>query len=263
LAQVSARQPAQAPTAVRAMAAKVAVVTGGAGGIGAAICRRLAQGGYRLVVGYNHGADRAQALAQALPGEGHAAMQAMIDDSRSLRTMASQIQDRFGTVDLLVNNAGKTTPVPHGNMDDLTDDLFDDILRTNVRGAFACTRALRTLLQGNGGGVVVNVSSIAGTTGIGSNVAYCASKAAVNNMTISLGRALAPEIRVVAVAPGWVLGEYAKKADPAYLKEQTDKTPLGRLCQGEDVAETVFAAATMMPFTTGAVIPVDGGRPFV
>eukprot|EP00415_Alexandrium_ostenfeldii_P005088 UN5088 len=158
------------------MAGRVAVVTGGAGGIGAAICRSLAREGARLVVAYNQGAERAETLAKALPGTGHVAMQAAVDNSSSLRALASRIQDGFGTVDLLVNNAGKTTPVPHSNMDDLHDDMFDDIMRTNVRGAFACTRALRGLLQGNGGGVVVNISSIAGTTGIGSNVAYCASK---------------------------------------------------------------------------------------
>ena len=111
--------------------------------------------------------------------------------------------------------------------------------------------------------MVVNISSIAGVTAIGSNVAYCASKAAMNSMTISLGRALAPEIRVVSVSPGWVFGEYAKKMDPAYIQEQIDKTPLGRLATPEDVADAVLAAATMLSYTTGAIISVDGGRPFI
>lgn len=244
------------------LAGKVAVVTGGAGGIGAAICRRLALEGARVVVGYNQGAERAVQLARALPGEGHAALPARVDCSASLAALAAGLEERYRTVDLLVNNAGKTVPVPHADMDGLEDEVFDDILRTNVRGPFACTRALRQLLQSNGGGVVVNISSIAGTTGIGSNVAYCASKAALNTMTISLGRALAPSVRVVAVAPGWVEGEYSKRVDPAYLKEQTDKTPLARLCRAEDVAEAVLAAAALLRFATGAVLPVDGGRRF-
>lgn len=239
------------------------MVTGGGGGIGSAVCRALAREGARVVVAYRGGAARAQEVADGLPGAGHLVLRAAVDESSSLAEMAAKVREEFGTVDLLVNNAGMTRPVPHADMDGLDDALFDDILRTNVRGPFACSRALRPLLEAQGGGVIVNVSSIAGTTGIGSNVAYCASKAAVNTMTVSLARALAPKIRVVAVAPGWVEGEYAKRADPAYLKEQTEKTPLARLCQAEDVAETILAASTSMPFTTGAVIPVDGGRMYV
>jgi 3-oxoacyl-[acyl-carrier protein] reductase len=109
--------------------------------------------------------------------------------------------------------------------------------------------------------LIVNISSVAAVTGIGSNVAYCASKAAIDSMTRSLGRALAPQIRVVSVSPGWVLGEYAKQIDPAYLKMQQDLTPLGRLATPEDVANTVLALATYLTFTTGNIVPVDGGRP--
>jgi len=242
---------------------KVAVVTGGGGGIGSAICRRIAADGASVVVAYNKGAARADAVVRSLPGDGHWAFRAAVDDSSTLSTLAAKLGERHGTVDLLVNCAGKTLPVPHGDLDGLSDEVFDDIMRTNVRGAFACVRALRPLLDCRDGGVVVNVSSIAARTGIGSNVAYCASKAALDTMTISLARALAPRVRVVAVAPGWVMGEYAKNVDPAYLKEQTDKTPLGRLCTAEDVAQSVLAVASMLPFTTGSVIPVDGGRPFV
>ena len=109
--------------------------------------------------------------------------------------------------------------------------------------------------------LVVNISSVAAITGIGSNVAYCASKAAVDSMTRSLARALTPKIRVVSVSPGWVLGEYAKTFDPSYIKMQEDLTPLGRLASPEDVANTVYALATQLTFTTGSIIPVDGGRP--
>jgi 3-oxoacyl-[acyl-carrier protein] reductase len=163
----------------------------------------------------------------------------------------------------LVNNAGMTRPVPHNDLDELDDDLIDTIFQVNWRGSFACIRAFKDLLENRGGGVVVNISSIAGQTGIGSNVAYCASKAAINAMTISLGRALAPKIRVVAVAPGWVMGEYAKRMPPGYIDEQISKTPLARLATAEDVAETIVGIKTMLPFTTSAVIPVDGGRPFI
>jgi len=111
------------------------------------------------------------------------------------------------------------------------------------------------------GGVVVNISSIAGRTGVGSNVAYCASKAAMDSMTRSLARALAPRIRVLSVSPGWVNGEYAQRMPRALIAEQEDKTPLGRIAEAEDVAEAVYAAVTHLRFSTGDIIPVDGGRP--
>lgn len=126
-------------------------------------------------------------------------------------------------------------------------------------------RAFKNLLLEEGTkdnpSLVVNISSVAAKTGIGSNVAYCASKAAIDSMTRSLGRALAPNIRVVSVSPGWVLGEYAKKIDPAYLKMQEDLTPQARLASPQDVANTVWAMDQVLTFTTGSIIPVDGGRP--
>jgi 3-oxoacyl-[acyl-carrier protein] reductase len=245
------------------MMGRVAVVTGAGGGIGSMISSRLAVAGARVVLTYRESKSKTEAVARGLAGGDHLCMRAPVDDSDALNDLAEQIAARYGTVDLLVNNAGITRPVAHDDLDQLDDDLIDSIFRTNWRGAFASIRALKDLLSNDDGGVVVNISSIAAVTGIGSNVAYCASKAAMNSMTVSLGRALAPKVRVVSVSPGWVMGEYAKRADPAYLQEQIDKTPLGRLATAEDVAETVLAAATMMPFTTGCIIPVDGGRPFV
>lgn len=245
------------------MGGQVAVVTGAGGGIGSAISHRLAEAGAKVVLTYRRSKAQTEAVARNLPGEGHLVVRAPVDDSPSLNKLAAQIASTYGTLDVLINNAGITKPVPHDDLDSLDDDLIDSIFRTNWRGAFASIRALKELLMKGDGGVVINISSIAGVTGIGSNVAYCASKAALNAMTISLGRALAPKIRVVSVSPGWVYGEYAKQADPAYLQEQIDKTPLGRLATHADVAETVLAVITMMPFTTGCIIPVDGGRPFV
>ena len=245
------------------MAGKIAVVTGAAGGIGSVICRRLAVAGAKVVLTDLRSEEEIRVVAEDLAGDDHMAVQAPVDDSEALKRMADQIADHYGTVDLLVNCAGITRSVPHADLDGLDDDLIDDIFRVNWRGAFACIRALKDLLANGEGGVVVNISSIAGVTAIGSNVAYCASKAAMNSMTISLGRALAPEIRVVSVSPGWVFGEYAKKMDPEYMQEQIDKTPLGRLATPEDVADAVLAAATMLSYTTGAIISVDGGRPFI
>ncbi|MDC3220143.1 SDR family oxidoreductase, partial [Saprospiraceae bacterium] len=131
----------------------------------------------------------------------------------------------------------------------------------NFRGAFACIRAFKSLLQKGENSIVVNVSSIAARTGIGSNVAYCASKAAMDSMTRSLGRALAPEIRVVSLSPGWVMGEYARQSPAEYIQEQKDKTPLARIAEAEDVAKALVSIVENFTFSTGCIFPVDGGRP--
>ncbi|HMG93198.1 MAG TPA: SDR family oxidoreductase, partial [Chryseolinea sp.] len=168
--------------------------------------------------------------------------------------------EKYGKLDILVNNAGITTPVAHDDLDSLSDEWIDKIFATNFRGAFAMIRACKNLLTQSDDALVVNISSIAGVSGIGSNVAYCASKAAMDSLTRSLARALAPKIRVVSVSPGLVLGEYVKTFDPSFLKNQLESTPLNRLAKPEDVADVVFALATTLRFTTGSIIPVDGGR---
>ena len=243
-----------------ALPGKVALVTGGAGGIGAVISQHLASAGARVIVTYRENRARAEALINALPGSGHRVSSASVLDTPALTALAAEIAGAYGRLDILVNNAGVTRVVPHADLDGLDDDTFDRILSTNVRGTFACVRAFRSLLAANHG-VVVNISSIAGNTAVGSSIAYCASKAAIDNMTRSLARALAPNIRVLSVAPGWVEGEYASRADPAYLQAQIDRSPLGRIARPDDVAQAVLAACTLLGFTTGAIIPVDGGRP--
>jgi 3-oxoacyl-[acyl-carrier protein] reductase len=240
---------------------KVVVVTGGGGGIGSAICATCAAAGASVVITYNQDESRAERLAERLPGAGHLVVHAPVDDSPALARLAEQVGARYGSLDLLVNNAGITRPVPHANLDELDDELIDRIFRVNWRGAFAAVRALQPLLAAGPGGLVVNISSIAGRTAVGSNIAYCASKAALDSLTMALARALAPQIRVVSVSPGWVEGEYAQRMRPEVLDEQRRKTPLGRIATAQEVADAVLAVATLLPFTTGAIIPVDGGRP--
>jgi len=240
---------------------KVVLVTGGGGGIGSAICQRLAKAGAHVVINYNRNEQKARATAATLAGTNHLVIQASVTDGDALTEMAKQVADHYGRLDLLVNNAGITRPVPHDDLDSLDDEWIDRIFQTNVRGAFACVRACKKLLLADEGGTVINISSIAARTGIGSNVAYCASKAAMDSMTRSLARALAPRIRVVSVAPGWVWGDYAARFSEEYIQEQIDKTPLGRIAQADDVAEAVHAVATQLTFSTGCIIPVDGGRP--
>jgi 3-oxoacyl-[acyl-carrier protein] reductase len=249
-------------------ASPVAVVTGGAGGIGAAICEALAAAGFAIVVGYRSSAAAAIAIAETLqarhPGAGHVALPAAVTDSAALAALAADVKTRFGRCDVLVNCAGTTRFVPHADLAALDDALIDEILSTNVRGAFAALRALANLLRDStlpGGAVVVNISSIAARTATGSNVMYCASKAALDNMTQSLARALAPRVRVLSVSPGLVDTEFVKSLDPRWREEQADRTPLGRLAHPQEVGAAVVAAVRDLTFTTGCVLAVDGGRP--
>lgn len=242
----------------------VAVVTGGSGSLGTTICRALAREGMRVVVGYNRSVEEARALVESLTREGHAALPAPVTDSAALATLASTVNARYGVCDVLVNCAGATRFVPHDDLDGLDDRLIETILATNVRGPFATIRALRPLLEKStlhGGAVIVNISSIAAVTAMGSNVMYCASKAAVDNMTKSLARALAPRIRVLSISPGVVDNDFIRSMDQRWLDEQIARTPLQRLAAPEEVASAVIAGIKHLTFTTGSIIPVNGGRP--
>ncbi len=219
-----------------------------------------------MVVGYGRSRDAAEALAAGLAGGPHLALAADVTDSGALAAVASRVAAELGGCDVLVNAAGVTRFVPHDDLEALDDSLIDEILRTNVRGAIASVRALRPLLEASdraGGGVVVNLSSIAAVTGMGSNVAYCASKAALDSVTRSLARALAPRIRVVSVSPGVVDTDFIRSLDPAWRDEQLGRTPLGRLALPDEVAAAVVAVVRDLTFTTGSVLAVDGGRPLV
>lgn len=243
---------------------QVVVVTGATGGLGTAICHAFAQGGAVMVAGYHRSAEAAQALVGALPshaGAVHAAVAMPVTDSAALGHAAVAVGQAFGRVDVLVNCAGTTRFVPHDDLDALDDALIDTVLATNVRGPIAMVRAFRPLLEASDSAVVVNISSVAARTAMGSNIAYCASKAALDNLTASLARALAPRIRVVSVSPGLVDTDFVQSMEPEWRNTQARLTPLGRLASPQEVATTVLAVAGAMPFTTGVAIPVDGGRP--
>jgi 3-oxoacyl-[acyl-carrier protein] reductase len=256
---------------------KTVLVTGGAGEIGSAICKKFAENGYDVIATYNSNPVKAEKLLAELnqlpvisnQSPNHSIFHAPTTDAQKLNDLKVFIAKKYGKLDVLVNNAGITTPVPHHDLDGLTDEWIDKIMQTNFRGSFAMCRAMKALLEQNeivnrkssfANSVIINISSIAGIYGIGSNVAYCASKAAIDSMTRSLARALAPKIRVVSVSPGFVEGEYTKSFDPKFLQNQMDNTPLGRFALGHDVAEAVYAAAATLTFSTGNIITVDGGR---
>ncbi len=256
---------------------KVVLVTGGAGEIGSAICKQFATNGFSVIATYNSNAAKAEKLLAELkvisekivnpqsPIPNHSIFHAPTTDAQKVNDLKAFVAEKYGKLDVLVNNAGITTPVPHDDLEGLTDEWIDKIMQTNFRGSFAMVRATKELLEkasdeSNESSLVVNISSIAGIYGIGSNVAYCASKAAIDSMTRSLARVLAPKIRVVSVSPGFVEGEYTKSFDAGFLQNQRDNTPLGRFATGNDVAEAVYAVATTLTFSTGNIITVDGGR---
>ncbi len=265
---------------------KTILVTGGAGEIGSAICKKFAENGFSVIATYNSNAAKAEKLLaelnQIIPPSGvrglHSIFHAPTTDPQKVAELKAFVAEKYGKLDVLVNNAGITTPVPHDDLDGLTDEWIDKIMQTNFRGSFAMVRAMANLMTNDEltitnehianysslithrSSLIVNISSIAGIYGIGSNVAYCASKAAIDSMTRSLARALAPQIRVVSVSPGFVEGEYTKNFDPKFLQNQMDNTPLGRFAIGDDVANAVFAVATQLTFSTGNIITVDGGR---
>jgi 3-oxoacyl-[acyl-carrier protein] reductase len=247
-----------------ASADPVAVVTGGTGGIGTAICQALAAAGFAIVVGYRSSAAAAERLVSMLPHAGHCAQHAPVTDSTALHRMCGEIEKRYGRCDVLINCAGTTRFVPHEDLDGLDDALIDDILATNVRGSFAALRALLPLLKMSlwpGGAVVINISSVAARTAMGSNVIYCASKAALDNMTKSLARALAPQVRVISVSPGLVDTDFVQSLDADWRDVQAARTPLGRLARPNEVAAAVRSAVCDLTFTTGCVLALDGGRP--
>jgi len=241
---------------------RLALVVGGSGGIGAASARLLAGAGARVVITHTaRSAEAAASLTGALPGPGHLALPADVADSASLLKLRDAVQTRCGeTLHMLVNAAGFTKPVPHADLEALDDALIDRMFAVNWRGQFAAIRTFAPMLKASGNGLIVSISSIAGQTGIGSSIAYCAVKAGIDVMTKSLARALAPEIRVMGVAPGVVDTGFVPGRGAEFSAKTAATTPLRRVATADDVAEAVLACATSLSFSTGTTVVVDGGR---
>lgn len=240
---------------------RVAVIAGGTGAIGMATARRLALLGARCVLLYaRKPAAEADALAATLPGAGHIALAAEMLDSASLHTAAAAVQRHCGAVHILVNTAGRTQPVPAADLDALTDELIDDMLAVNFRGVVATIRAFVPLLKASGDGLIVNISSIAGFTGTGSNLAYVAAKAGIDVVGDALARVLAPSVRVLTVSPGVVDTGFVPGRGPDFNQKASATMPLRRVGTADDVAAAVQACATTLRYATGTRIVVDGGR---
>ena len=240
------------------LSGKIALVTGGSNGIGAATVRALAREGATVVIGYHSGKDRAEALRASLEGEHHT-LQITLDDAATHAAAAQWLQERFGRLDILVNSAGYTQRIAHSDLDTLTPALFNEILLSNVGGTYAVVHALMPLLKVSGSNaVVVSVSSVSAFTGNGSNMAYCAAKAALDTLTMSLARAFGP-VRFLCVSPASVDTDFVAGRSRDEIEKKAAKTPLGRVVTPEDVADSVVACAALLRTSTGTRIVIDGG----
>ena len=244
---------------------KTAIVTGGGTGIGAATARQLAAEGANVVINYRSSADAAEAAAKACQAAGGDAMTIKGDVSGNddCQAIAKAALDKWGGIDLLVNNAGTTVVVEHHKLDDLQAEDFQALYATNVIGPYQMSRAVIPAMQKVGAGRIVNTSSIAGIMGNGSSLAYSASKGALNTLTLGLARAFAPEITVNAVCPGLVMSEWFRD----FKDEQIDKVqaayekavPLGKACTPDDIADAIMYLLTTSAPVTGALMVIDGG----
>ena len=239
----------------------VALITGGVGEIGTAICQTLAKNNFRVLFTYRSKVQEAQKLKTELSGAGHHCFPLDVRDSKQIEELAQAVAEIFPKLDLLVNCAGMTRFVPHQNLENLDDELIDQIFQVNWRGSFSTIRSFRKLLEKSPQALIANISSIAGKTGEGSNVAYCASKAALDSMTRSLARALSPKIRVVSVAPGVVETEFIKGLDPEWLEKQLSRTPNGCFAQPDEVAKAILHLFKDLRSLNGCRLDLDGGRP--
>jgi 3-oxoacyl-[acyl-carrier protein] reductase len=237
---------------------KVALVVGGSGGVGQATGRMFAQAGARVVLTHRPGKE--SDAATKLPGDGHAAMPADVADTASLLALREAIASRYGRLDILVNAAGFTQPVPHADLDALDDALIDRMFQVNWRGQFAAVRTFAPMLREHGDGLVVSISSIAAFTGVGSSIAYCAAKAGIDVMTKALARVLAPQVRVLAVSPGVVDTGFVPGRGADFNDKVSASTPLKRIAAADDIAAAIVACATHLGYSTGTTIVVDGGR---
>ena len=246
------------------MTGKTVLVTGAGSGIGAATARLMAEHGARVALGYHRDASGAEAVLAALPGSGHLVLPVVIDEAESLVAAAAWLDTEFGHLDCLVNSAGSSKRVPHGDLDALTDEFFDQITRINLRGPFATIRAMLQLLRkAPDGASIVNIGSLAAHTGVGSNIAYVASKGGISAMSKSLARVLGPQIRVLTVSPAGVETDFLKGRDPAVSLRNAETAPLKKQTFPESIAATVLACAALMPSATGIDVIADEGRHLV
>lgn len=243
----------------------VALVTGGGTGIGRSAVLALAAAGYDIAINYSSSKSAAVETANTAQGLGAETivLQCDVSDDPAVRQMLVQLEQRFGRLDVLINNAGTTSAISPKDFDGVTAENWDRVFAVNVRGMFQVTRAAVPLLKIAGNGCVVNTASIVGLRPGPQPLAYATSKAAVVSLTKVLALNLGPEIRVNAVAPGWMEGDWMKRMlndkYDSLMERRARQTPLKRCVTADDVAETMLGLVRSNRFVTGEIIVIDGG----
>ena len=243
---------------------RVIVIAGGAGQIGSATSRCLAEQGARIVWLVRSRVNEAQEKIKHLPHferAQHFVIEADITNSESLQRAAEKTLKDAGGCNVLINAAGTTRTIRPHDLNSLSDKIFDEILSTNLRGVFATIRSFAPMLKATGDGLIINISSTAALRAGQSNVAYAAAKAGLNLMTQTLAKSLAPEIRMLAIAPGYLETPTsgAVKAD-GFNDWAAETSPLKRVGAADDIANTIESCIMNIRFTTGSLFVVDGGR---
>ena len=242
-----------------------AIVTGAGTGVGRATALALAGAGCSVAVNYSRSRDAAEAVAAEAASHGvkAIAVQADVANDDDCRRLVETTVDSFGRLDVLVNNAGTTSFIPHHDLESVTAETWQNIMGVNLIGPFQMARAAAGALKASGAGQIVNVSSVAGVYGTGSSIPYCASKAALNNLTVTLARVMGPEVQVNTVCPGFIDGSWLQEgfgdAFEAIKQSVVDKSLLRSVCTPEDVKDAIFGFLLGSKLTTGEIVVVDGG----
>ncbi len=242
----------------------VAIVTGGSGGLGRRICHALANAGTDVAVGYSRSGDVAREVAQGLRDAGvrAEAFRCDVTDPDQIEALVSQVVARFGRVDILVNDAAYNKWIPFGDLDAMTLEDWSRILTVNLTGPMLCTKAVAPLMKQQGAGRIVNISSIAGIGPTGSSIPYAVSKAGLIHLTKCMSVALAPEILVNCVAPGYLVGtRMSSNLSPEFRQRAIDGSLLKRPADKDDIADQVVAFCRTDSIT-GQTLVVDSGRVF-
>ncbi len=241
----------------------VSLITGSGTGVGRACAVGFAELGFNIVINYSRSQQEAEETAEKVRDAGAEALVVRCDVSKEHEVigMMQSIERHFGRLDVLVNNAATTHFIAANDLESLTEDKWDHILAVNLKGPYFCIKSAAAMLTASGNGAIVNVSSIAGTTGLGSSIAYAASKGALNTLTKSFAHSLAPLVRVNAVLPGPIDSRWIRDGNNDWdLQTMTAQFPLPRPSQPEDIADTVLYLATGTSMTTGQLLVVDGGK---
>ncbi|MFP7732105.1 SDR family NAD(P)-dependent oxidoreductase [Priestia aryabhattai] len=239
---------------------KVFIITGGGTGVGKATALKLADKGAKLVINYSASEKEAKKVVEEIVEKGNMAFafKANVAVEHEVNEMIHQTIVQFGRLDGLVNNASITAQIPMNDLESATDDVWDSLYAVNVKGMFHCVKAVAPHMKKQKSGAIVNVGSVAGTTGIGSSIPYAASKAAIHTMTKSLAIALAPDIRVNCISPGAVDTRWwSGNEDKMY--QLAGNLPLQRISSPEDIADAILFQLKQES-VTGQVFTIDNGQ---